>query len=80
VSNDFLIDRELQRTKTFTRISGINTQDYALQETMEKPFCDRTKEKLGRRILPSSQPGSPARGNKGCTGWQDVEGDKSGDT
>jgi phthalate 4,5-dioxygenase oxygenase subunit len=47
MSNDFLIDRELQRTKTFTGISGINTQDYALQESMEKPYCDRTKEKLG---------------------------------
>lgn len=46
-SNDFLIDREVQRTRTFTGISGINTQDYALQETMEQPFCDRTKEKLG---------------------------------
>lgn len=46
-SNDFLIDREVQRTKTFTGIEGINTQDYALQETMEYPFCDRTKERLG---------------------------------
>ncbi|SDI81832.1 Rieske 2Fe-2S domain-containing protein [Paenibacillus naphthalenovorans] len=46
-SNDYLIDREVQRTETFTGISGINTQDYALQETMEQPFCDRTKEKLG---------------------------------
>ncbi|GAB7389181.1 Rieske 2Fe-2S domain-containing protein [Bacillaceae bacterium] len=46
-SNDYLIDREVQRTKTFTGIEGINTQDYALQETMEKPFPDRTKERLG---------------------------------
>lgn len=46
-SNDFLIDREVQRTKTFTGIEGINTQDYAFQETMERPFCDRSKERLG---------------------------------
>lgn len=50
-SNDFLIDREVQRTKTFTGIAGINTQDYALQETMEKPFPDRTKERLGTADL-----------------------------
>jgi phthalate 4,5-dioxygenase oxygenase subunit len=46
-SNDYLIDRQLQRTKTFTGITGIATQDYALQETMEKPFLNRTKERLG---------------------------------
>jgi phthalate 4,5-dioxygenase len=51
VSNDYLIDRDLQRTKTFTGITGINTQDYALQETMEKPFVDRTKERLGTADL-----------------------------
>ena len=33
-SNDYLIVRELQRTKTFTGVTGINTQDYALQEGM----------------------------------------------
>ncbi len=33
-SNDYLIDREVQRTKTFTGIAGVNTQDYALQEGM----------------------------------------------
>jgi phthalate 4,5-dioxygenase oxygenase subunit len=46
-SNDYLIDREVQRTKTFTGIEGINTQDYALQEGMDFPFCDRSKERLG---------------------------------
>jgi nitrite reductase/ring-hydroxylating ferredoxin subunit len=46
-SNDYLIDREVQRTRTFTGIEGINTQDMALQETMEKPFVDRSKERLG---------------------------------
>lgn len=50
-SNDYLIDREVQRTRTFTGIEGINTQDMALQETMEGPFCDRTKERLGTADL-----------------------------
>lgn len=45
-SNDYLIDREVQRTKTFTGIEGINTQDFALQETM-RPIVDRSKEHLG---------------------------------
>ncbi|KHF38621.1 Rieske 2Fe-2S domain-containing protein [Halalkalibacter okhensis] len=46
-SNDYLIDRDLQRNKTFTGITGINTQDFALQETSELPFTDRSLEKLG---------------------------------
>ncbi len=46
-SNDYLIDRDLQRNKTFTGITGINTQDYALQETAERPFVDRSLERLG---------------------------------
>ena len=45
-SNDYLIDRELQRTKTYSGIVGINTQDFALQEGMG-PIVDRTKEHLG---------------------------------
>lgn len=45
-SNDYLIDREMQRTKTFSGIVGINTQDFALQEGMG-PIVDRTREHLG---------------------------------
>ena len=45
-SNEYLIDRALQRTQTFTGIRGINTQDYALQEGMG-PIVDRSKENLG---------------------------------
>jgi hypothetical protein len=45
-ANDYLIDREVQRTKTYSGIRGINTQDMALQEGMG-PICDRTKEHLG---------------------------------
>lgn len=45
-SNDYLIDREMQRTKTFTGIQGVNTQDLALQETMGA-IVDRSNEHLG---------------------------------
>jgi len=45
-ANDYLIDRERQRTKTFTGIVGINTQDFALQEGMGN-ICDRSQEHLG---------------------------------
>ena len=45
-ANDYLIDRERQRTKTFTGIVGINTQDFALQEGMGK-IADRSREHVG---------------------------------
>jgi len=45
-SNDYLIDREMQRTKNYSGIVGINTQDFALQEGMG-PIVDRTREHLG---------------------------------
>jgi phthalate 4,5-dioxygenase len=45
--NDYEIDRALQKSQTFTGITGINTQDFALQECMER-VTDRTKEHLGR--------------------------------
>jgi len=44
--NNWLIDREAQRTKTYTGIYGVNTQDHAVQESMG-PIVDRTKEHLG---------------------------------
>ncbi len=46
LSNDYMIDRELQRTKTYSGIKGLNTQDYALQEGMG-PIVDRSEEFLG---------------------------------
>jgi hypothetical protein len=46
LSNDFKIDRQLQKTETFTGITGINTQDMALQEGMGH-VVDRSKEHLG---------------------------------
>jgi phenylpropionate dioxygenase-like ring-hydroxylating dioxygenase large terminal subunit len=45
-SNDYLIDRSVQKTKSFTGIVGVNTQDFALQEGMG-PVSDRTREFLG---------------------------------
>ena len=44
--NNYLIDREMQRTRTFTGIPGVNTQDVAIQEAMG-PIVDRSKEFLG---------------------------------
>jgi hypothetical protein len=45
-ANDWLIDREKQRTQTYTGIAGINTQDLAVQESMGR-VADRTREHLG---------------------------------
>jgi hypothetical protein len=33
-SNDYLLDREIQRTTTYTGIWGVNDQDRAIQESM----------------------------------------------
>src|SRR5665213_700516 len=44
--NDYEIDREVQRTKTYTGIAGIGAQDQALVEGMGG-IVDRTKEALG---------------------------------
>jgi phthalate 4,5-dioxygenase len=46
LSNDFMIDRAIQKTQTYTGIKGLNTQDFALQEGMG-PVVDRSKEHLG---------------------------------
>jgi phthalate 4,5-dioxygenase len=45
-SNNYLLDRAVQRTETFSGIDGINAQDRALQESMGK-IVDRSKEHLG---------------------------------
>jgi nitrite reductase/ring-hydroxylating ferredoxin subunit len=44
--NDYLIDREAQRTQSFTGITGIHLQDQAVTESMG-PIIDRTGEHLG---------------------------------
>jgi len=45
-ANNYLLDRQVQRTETFTGIDGINVQDRAVQESMG-PIVDRSKEHLG---------------------------------
>jgi phenylpropionate dioxygenase-like ring-hydroxylating dioxygenase large terminal subunit len=44
--NKYKIDREVQRTETYTGIEGVNTQDRAVQESMGA-IADRTLERLG---------------------------------
>ena len=44
--NDWLIDRQRQKTDTFTGIDGVNAQDRAVQESMG-PVVDRSREHLG---------------------------------
>jgi phenylpropionate dioxygenase-like ring-hydroxylating dioxygenase large terminal subunit len=46
MGNDYLIDREAQKTKSFTGIAGIHQQDQAITESMG-PIIDRTEEHLG---------------------------------
>jgi phthalate 4,5-dioxygenase len=46
LENDFLIDREMQKSVNFTGIFGANEQDRGIQEGMY-PIVDRTKEHLG---------------------------------
>ncbi len=45
-ANDWGIDREVQRTRTFTGIDGINSQDLAVQESMGL-IVNRAREHLG---------------------------------
>jgi hypothetical protein len=45
-ANDYLIDREVQRQKTFTGIVGVGEQDSSIQEGMG-PIVDRENEHLG---------------------------------
>jgi phenylpropionate dioxygenase-like ring-hydroxylating dioxygenase large terminal subunit len=70
-SNDYHIDRELQRTKTYTGIVGINTQDFALQEGMGA-IADRSHEHLG-----TSDKAIIAARQLLLEGTNDVEGDRS---
>jgi phthalate 4,5-dioxygenase len=46
MSNNYFLDREVQRTESYSGIDGINQQDRALQESMGK-ICDRSREYLG---------------------------------
>ena len=46
LANDYFIDRQKQKTESFTGIRGVNTQDVALQEGMGANV-DRSLENLG---------------------------------
>jgi hypothetical protein len=44
--NDYLVDRALQKTTSFTGITGVSEQDSAIQDS-QGPIQDRTREHLG---------------------------------
>ena len=44
--NDYMIDRELQKTLSYTGISGVSDQDAAIQDS-QGAIQDRTREHLG---------------------------------
>ena len=44
--NDYLIDREDQKYRSFTGIQGVSEQDAAIQDS-QGPIADRTREHLG---------------------------------
>jgi phenylpropionate dioxygenase-like ring-hydroxylating dioxygenase large terminal subunit len=44
--NNYLLDRQVQKTESFTGIDGINVQDRAIQESMGR-VVDRSREHLG---------------------------------
>jgi hypothetical protein len=46
IDNDFLIDRQMQRTVNYTGVPGATTQDSVVTESMG-PIYDRTNEHLG---------------------------------
>ena len=68
-ANDYLIDREGQRTRSFTGVQGISEQDAHIQDS-QGPMYDRTEEHLGttdaaiiefRRLMPGDGPRSARR-------------------
>jgi phthalate 4,5-dioxygenase len=46
IRNDYLIDRSLQKDRSFTGILGVSEQDAAIQDS-QGPIQDRTREHLG---------------------------------
>ena len=46
MDNKYQIDRQVQKTQTYTGIAGTNVQDRAVQESMGA-IADRTLERLG---------------------------------
>jgi phthalate 4,5-dioxygenase oxygenase subunit len=62
-ANDYMIDRDLQRTSSFTGIFGINAQDRGLQESMPGMPGDRPGivDRTGEHLVASDMPVSTAR-------------------
>src|SRR5258708_14763509 len=50
-ANNYLIDRQLQKTESFTGIRGVRVQDMAVQEDQRGPLSDRSREHLGASDL-----------------------------
>jgi phthalate 4,5-dioxygenase len=50
-ANDYLIDRQLQKTESFTGIRGVRVQDMAVQEDQRGPLSERSREHLGASDL-----------------------------
>ncbi|UYN97578.1 MAG: Rieske 2Fe-2S domain-containing protein [Enhydrobacter sp.] len=46
IRNDYMLDRDLQKTESFTGIAGVSEQDAAIQDS-QGAIQDRTKEHLG---------------------------------
>jgi phthalate 4,5-dioxygenase oxygenase subunit len=46
IRNDYMLDREKQKTESFTGIMGVSEQDAAIQDS-QGPVQDRTREHLG---------------------------------
>ncbi|HEX5141852.1 MAG TPA: Rieske 2Fe-2S domain-containing protein [Dehalococcoidia bacterium] len=46
-ANDYLIDRQAQKTRSFTGIEGVRVQDMAVQEDQRGPLANRARERLG---------------------------------
>ena len=62
--NNYLLDRQVQKTESFTGIDGINTQDRAIQESMGA-IVDRSREHLGPG-RPRGDPGAAAAAGGGA--------------
>ena len=50
-ANDYLIDRQLQKTDSFSGIRGVRVQDMAVQEDQRGPLSERWHEHLGASDL-----------------------------
>ena len=50
-ANNYLIDRQLQKTESFTGIRGVRVQDMAVQEDQRGPLSERSREHLGASDL-----------------------------